>query len=54
MYISDINTGKIMAENAITSDSYEFHLLLLDMSKAFDTVHRTKLMQQLSGNINRQ
>jgi hypothetical protein len=38
---------KLLAEKAIASNSYEIYLLLLDMSKAFDTVHRTKLIKDL-------
>ena len=40
-------TIKIMTEKAITSENYDIFLLLLDMSKAFDTVNRTKLMKIL-------
>ena len=40
-------TIKIMAEKAITSENYNIFLLMLDMSKAFDTVNRPKLMNQL-------
>ena len=36
-----------MAEKAITSKSYEIILLLLDMSKAFDTVKRNTLFEDL-------
>ena len=38
---------KTMAEKAITSKSYEIILLLLDMSKAFDTVKRNTLFEDL-------
>ena len=38
---------KIMAEKAISSTSYETTLLLLDMSKAFDTVKRNTLFEDL-------
>ena len=38
---------KILAEKAITADSYELHLLLLDMSKAFDSVKRVILFEDL-------
>jgi len=38
---------KIMAEKAITSQSYEVIILLLDMSKAFDTVKRDTLFEDL-------
>ena len=41
-------TLKILAEKAIISEDYTIYLLLLDMSKAFDTVDRSKLMQYLS------
>ena len=40
-------TIKILAEKAITSENYDIFLLLLDMSKAFDTVNRSKLMEIL-------
>ncbi len=33
-------SGKVMAEKAVTSSSYETTILLLDMSKAFNTVNR--------------
>ena len=35
---------KILAEKAITSAGYDTHILLMDMSKAFDTIDRNKLM----------
>ena len=38
---------KILAEKAITSENYNIFLLMLDMSKAFDTVSRSKLMSIL-------
>ena len=40
-------TCKILAEKAITSECYEITILLLDMSKAFDTVKRNNLMELL-------
>ncbi len=40
-------TCKILAEKAITSDNYKTNILLLDMSKAFDTVQRNSLVKQL-------
>ena len=40
-------TIKILTEKAITSENYDIFLLLLDMSKAFDTVNRSKLMEIL-------
>ena len=33
---------KILAGKAITSENYDIFLLFLDMSKAFDTVNRSK------------
>jgi hypothetical protein len=41
-------TFKALAEKAITSANYEIHLILLDMSKAFDTVRRATIMKDLS------
>ena len=38
---------KLLTEKAITSENYNIFLLLLDMSKAFDTVNRPKLMKML-------
>ena len=38
---------KILCEKAITSTDFSIYLLLLDMSKAFDTVNRTQLIQSL-------
>ena len=40
-------TIKLLAEKAITSENFDIFLLLLDMSKAFDTVNRSKLMNIL-------
>ena len=40
-------TIKVLAEKAITSENYDILILLLDMSKAFDTVYRSKLMEIL-------
>ena len=40
-------TLKILVEKAITSENYDIFILMLDMSKAFDTVNRSKLMQIL-------
>ena len=40
-------TIKLLAEKAIISDDYQIHLLLLDMSKAFDTVNRKVLFEEL-------
>ena len=36
---------KVAAEKTITSKTEELHVLLLDMSKAFDSINRKKLMQ---------
>ena len=38
---------KMLTEKAIISSNYTIHLLLLDMSKAFDTVNRAKLFNCL-------
>ncbi len=38
---------KVLAEKAITSSSYEITVLLLDMTKAFDTVDRGQLFEDL-------
>lgn len=44
---------KILAEKAITSSDFTIYLLLLDMSKAFDTVNRNKLLKDLSNVLDR-
>ena len=38
---------KILVEKAITSERYDIFILMLDMSKAFDTVNRPKLINIL-------
>ena len=38
-------TCKVLAEKAITSENYEIVILLLDMSKAFDTGRGNSLLQ---------
>ena len=38
---------KILAEKAILGSDYKLHLPLLDMSKAFDTVDRKMLFEEL-------
>jgi len=40
-------TFKILAEKAVTNDGYGIHFLLLDMSKAFDTIQRGTLLEDL-------
>lgn len=40
-------TLKVMIEKAITSSNYDIFITLLDMSKAFDTVSRAKLLDYL-------
>ena len=39
---------KILCEKAITSCDYSTHILLLDMTKAFDTINREHLYKLLS------
>ncbi len=46
-------TFKILAEKAITSSNYKIHLLMLDMSKAFDTMRRETLMKDLRSVLDR-
>ena len=42
-----VYTVKTLAEKAITSKDYEINVLLVDMSKAFDTVNRKTLIYDL-------
>ena len=42
---------RLLAEKAITSSNYEIHLLMLDMSKAFDTIQRGTLFEDLKGTL---
>jgi hypothetical protein len=42
-----IFTFKLLAERAITSDGYDLYILMLDMSRAFDTIQRGTLIQHL-------
>ena len=42
---------KVLAENATMSQDYIILILLLDMSKAFDTVNRNYLMEQYSDDM---
>ena len=41
----------MLAEKAINSSDYKIYLVLLDMSKAFDTVNRQKLFEYLENVI---
>ena len=43
---------KTLAEKAISTSNYEIYILMLDMSKAFDTVNRNKLMSDLQQVLN--
>lgn len=43
---------KILAEKAITSINYNIHFLMLDMSKAFDTIKRGYLLNDLKEILN--
>ena len=40
--------AKVLMEKTITSANYPIHLLMLNMSKVFDTVHQSMLMQELA------
>ena len=40
--------AKVFVEKAITSANYAIHMLMFDMSKAFSTVNRSMLMQELA------
>ena len=42
-----ILTFKLLVERAISSNGYEFHILMLDMSRAFDTIQRGSLIKHL-------
>ena len=39
--------AKVLVEKAITSANYPIHLLIPDVSKAFNTVNRSTQMQEL-------
>jgi len=39
---------KLMAEKAISSEKYNLTILMMDMSKAFDTIDRATLMKELA------
>ena len=43
------HTIKLMAEKAATTPNYSTHLLMMDMSKAFDRVQRGRVMEDLRG-----
>ena len=43
---------KVLCEKTITSDDYKLYILLLDMSKAFDTVKRDTLLKKLENILN--
>ena len=40
-------TKQVIVVRAMTEKGYTTHILMMDMSKAFDTVNRSKLMQDL-------
>ena len=40
--------AKVLVEKAITSANYPIHLLMLDMSKGFDTINRSTQWQELA------
>ena len=40
--------AKVLVEKAFTSANYRTHLLMLNISKAFSTVNRSRLMQELA------
>ena len=42
----------MFAEKAVTSVGYETNLLMLDMSKAFDTIKRETLVEDLRNVFN--
>ena len=43
-----IFTIKLLTEKAIITNNYEINFMLLDMSAAFDTIQRNKLMEDLN------
>ena len=45
--IQQVFSIKLPTEKAIVSEDYHIHLLLLDMSKAFDAVKRKILFEEL-------
>ena len=48
-----VYTFKTLAEKAITADNFNIHVLLLDMSWAFDTINRKQLIQDLEEVLNK-
>ena len=46
-----ILTFKLLAEKAITSQNYEFHIIMLDMFRAFDTTYRASVLNKLKRNL---
>ncbi len=44
-------TFKVLAEKTITSEDYKITLLLLDMSKVFDTIRRKDLFDILKDTL---
>ena len=40
--------AKVLVEKTITSTNYPIHLLMLDMLKAFDSLNRSTLMQEVA------
>ena len=45
-------TCKLIAEKTLESNNYKAHLILLDLSKAFDTINRYKLLTLLENILN--
>ena len=43
---------KMMVEKAVTTNDFELYIILLDMSKAFDTVNRRILLTELEQVLN--
>ena len=48
---SSFFTFKVLCEKAIISENYSINLLLLDMSKAFDTIERGTLIDDLKSTL---
>ena len=46
--IGHVFAAKVLVEKVIPLANYPIHLLMLDMSKAFDTVNRSTVMQELA------